>query len=128
MTVTVSKPSNMDKAGDTDPSVSIAIQDRLWYLYKIERSKREQDTIAWQIAGLQNTQVNMEAGGSQVWWDNALGSSTPTNSIPSNVVYGCDATLGNPSVPNCEAASFEFFEEGTVVLDPAAGPIIKVVG
>ena len=48
---------------------------------------------------------------------------------PTNVDYSCDAKLGNPAVGSCEAVLYEFLRNnGKVVLDPAAGPVIKQSG
>ena len=59
------------------------------------------------------------------WWEFHLGPLTPE---PTNIDYTCDSKLGSPSIGNCEALLFEFVRDGEVVLDPAAGPVIKTSG
>lgn len=59
------------------------------------------------------------------WWQYPLEPLSPS---PINVKYECNASLGKPSIGNCEAALFELVQSGNVVLDPAVGPIIYTAG
>ena len=59
------------------------------------------------------------------WWQYPIEDPTP---VPINVKYVCDENLGSPSSANCETALYEFVQSGDVIVDPASGPIIKVVG
>ena len=59
------------------------------------------------------------------WWEFHLGPLTPE---PTNIDYTCDSKLGSPNIGNCEALLFEFVRDGEVVLDPAAGPVIRTSG
>lgn len=45
-----------------------------------------------------------------------------------NTKVTCAASLGKPSIANCESALFELIGSGTITLDPASGPLIHVSG
>lgn len=59
------------------------------------------------------------------WWEFNLGPKTPE---PTNVKYDCNAKLGKPGLGGCEILLYEFVRGGSVVLDPAKGPLIKTSG
>ena len=84
-----------------------------------------QNNLARVIEGLRINQVALIGQEHPRWWEYPVESSTPT---PVNVRYTCNATLGSPSIGNCEAALYEFMHSGDVILDPASGPIIKTSG
>ena len=84
-----------------------------------------QNNIARMLEGLEANQIALFSPDHPRWWEFPAEPPTP---IPVNVKYACDATLGNPSMANCEAALYEFIQSGDVILDPALGPIIKVSG
>ena len=89
------------------------------------RTTGMQNNIARLLEGLEANQIALLKPDHPRWWE--LPSEPPTP-IPVNVKYACDATLGSPSIANCEAALYEFIQSGDVTLDPALGPIIKVSG
>ena len=131
MTVMVSGPDQeAEDPGDTDPLVNQAVIRGLWDAYYSARSDYQRTLMAEEIARLQQAAKHMITGGESRWYDldSSDGSSSDSLQTPINVNYDCDATLGSPNVANCEAAEWTFFESGPVVLDPIAGPIIKIVG
>ena len=83
------------------------------------------NNLARILEGLEANQNALLSPEHPRWWEFPAVPPTP---IPVNVKYACDATLGSPSMANCEAALYEFLESGDVILDPALGPIIKVSG
>ena len=84
-----------------------------------------QNMVARMLEGLEANQDALLHPDHPRWWEFPAVPPTP---IPVNVKYACDATLGSPSMANCEAALYEFIQSGDVILDPALGPIIKVSG
>ena len=84
-----------------------------------------QNTLARILKGLETNQGSLSIRDHPRWWQYPIEPPTP---IPVNVKYTCDETLGSPSTGNCEAALYEFVQSGDVTLDPASGPIIKIVG
>ena len=84
-----------------------------------------QDKLARMLDGLSRNLNSLISGDHPRWWEYPVELPTP---IPINVKYGCDKTLGSPSIGNCEAALLGFVQRGNVVLDPMSGPIIKVTG
>lgn len=85
-----------------------------------------QNSLARILKGLEANQNFLRGRDHQSrWWQYPIGPPTP---IPINVNYVCDEKLGSPSSGNCETVLYEFVQSGDVILDPALGPIIKVVG
>ena len=84
-----------------------------------------QNNLARMLEGLEANHDSFIGLDHPRWWQYPLEPPTP---IPLNVKYACDKTLGSPSIPNCEAALYEFVQSGDVILDPMSGPIIKVTG
>ena len=84
-----------------------------------------QNNIVRILEGLEANQDALSSPDHPRWWELPAVPPTP---IPVNVKYACDATLGAPSIANCEAALYEFIQPGDVILDPVSGPIIRVSG
>ena len=87
----------------------------------------QQRSIAWQVVQLESTQQAMKNDPAKKWWEQT-DDDDPVSSIPTNVKYECQATLGSPKVADCKNAALLFFESGDVTLDPPSGPIIKTAG
>ncbi|KAF6226016.1 hypothetical protein HO173_012606 [Letharia columbiana] len=125
MTITVSAPSYRLHPEVTDYAISLAVMGDAENQFLRSRTTTIQNSLARILKGLESNQNSLIGQDHPRWWQYPVEPPTP---IPVNVKYACDETLGSPSTANCEAVLYEFVQSGDVILDPASGPIIKVIG
>ena len=94
-------------------------------MFLSSKTSTVQNRLARVLEGLQGGRHVLRRPNHPRWWVYPIEPLTP---VPNNVIYGCDASLGSPSLANCEAALYQFVQSGDVSLDPASGPVIKISG
>ncbi|KAL8827061.1 MAG: hypothetical protein Q9191_003417 [Dirinaria sp. TL-2023a] len=114
-------PTGPAVAYNPDGSGGIAIPERTGFREVATMNRK--DEIARTATAFTETFVEDLYGDDHPrWWEFSMEPLKP------EFEYKCNASFGSPSTSNCEAVLYEFFESGTVVLDPMSGPLIKTSG
>ncbi|CAD6592368.1 MAG: hypothetical protein ASARMPREDX12_006046 [Alectoria sarmentosa] len=125
MVISVSGPRVELDPENTDYSISSVAIAEIQDMFLSSKTSTVQNRLARVLEGLQGGRHVLRRPNHPRWWVYPIEPLTP---VPNNVIYGCDASLGSPSLANCEAALYQFVQSGDVSLDPASGPVIKISG